>query len=306
MKVFLTGGTGFVGGYVLKELLKAGHSVRCLVRNVARDLGVDDERVEKVEGDLTQSKSITGAVDGCDAVVHLVGIIEEKPSKGITFETVHDAGTRAVVEEAVHANVERFIHMSANGARENGVSRYQSTKWKAEQHVIHAGFDHWTILRPSTIFGDPGEDNPEFAVRMARSLVKPFPVLPLFGDGSFLMQPVSVEEVAAAFAQALEREAARGRSYCVAGNERITYKEMLDRITWAIGRHTKPKIQQPIWLVRPLIHSAGRMGLLPITPDQFEMLIEGNTCDSSDFYRDFDVTYKPFTPGNLDYVLRRL
>ncbi len=306
MKILLTGGTGFVGSYVLRELLREGHTARCLVRATGRGPAVADGRVEEFAGDVTRPASLEGAAEGCDAVIHLVGIVDEKRSKGVTFDAVHDKGTRAVVDEARRAKVDRFIHMSANGARPDGVSRYQTSKWSAEQYVIHAAFERWTILRPSTIFGDPGEDNPEFAVRIARSLIKPFPVLPLFGDGSFLMQPISVEEVASAFVQSLTRDAVRGRSYCVAGEERISYKEMLDRITWALGYHTKPKIRQPIWLVRPVIHSVGRVGLLPISPDQFEMLIEGNTCDSSDFYRDFDVTYKPFIPKHLEYVRHRL
>ncbi len=305
MKVFLTGASGFVGGYVLGELLRAGHTVRCLVRKRGLDVDGEDREVEEFEGDITKPDSLNGAADGCDAVIHLVGIVDEKPSRGVTFEAVHHKGARAVIDEASRANVGRFILMSANGARPDGVSRYQTTKWKAEQHLIAAGFDHWTILRPSTIFGDPGEENPEFAVRMATSLIKPFPILPIFGDGSFMMQPISVEEVASAFVQALSLDAAKGRSYCVAGKERIAYTEMIDRITRALGYHAKRKIPNPIWLVRPVIHSVGRLGLLPISPDQFEMLIEGNTCDSSDFYRDFDVTYKPFTQENLEYVRRR-
>ena len=306
MKVLLTGGTGFVGGYVLSALLREGHNVRCVVRSRRRDPAFEGERVEQFEGDVIDPASLNGAAAGCDAVIHLVGIVEEKRSKGLTFDAVHFNGTKNIVDEAVRATVPRFIHMSANGARKDGVSRYQTSKWKAEEYVRQAGFDHYTIFRPSTIFGDPGEDNPEFAVRLARSLIKPFPVLPIFGDGSFPMQPVSVEEVASAFVQALTLETARRRSYCVAGEEQLTYKEMIDRITWAMGYHTRPKISQPIWLVRPIVHSVGRIGLLPISPDQFEMLIEGNTCDSSDFYRDFDVTYRPFVPGNLDYVRRRL
>lgn len=302
MNVLLTGGTGFIGSYVLQELVRQGHTVRCLVRK--REPEAKDG-VEEFEGDVTRPETLRGAADGCDAVIHLIGIIDEKPSKGVTFEAVHYEGTKVIVEEAVRAGVERFIHMSANGARPDGVSRYQTSKWKAEQFVQNADFDHWTILRPSTVFGDPGHENPEFAIRVAKTLIKPFPVLPVFGDGSFMMQPVSVEEVAAAFVQALTLDEASGKSYCVAGKERLTYSEVLDRITRAVGLKPKPKIPQPIWLVRPVIHSVGRLGLLPISPDQFEMLIEGNTCDSSDFYSDFDVTYRPFTPENLEYVRRR-
>ncbi len=313
MNVFLTGGTGFVGSYVTRELLRRGHRVRTLVRTPGRrsraaangDVQDVEGRVEEVEGDVTKPATLTGKLDGCEAVIHLVGIIDEKPSQGVTFDAVHFDGARAVIDEAARAGIERFVLMSANGARPDGVSRYQTSKWKAEEVLRNASFDHWTIFRPSTIFGDPGPDNPEFSVRLARQLIKPFPVLPVFGDGSFAMQPVSVEEVASAFVQALTLDAADHTSYCVAGKEQMSYNELLDRITEAVGHAPKRKIPQPLWLVRPIVHAAGKVGLLPISPDQFEMLIEGNTCDSSAFYRDFDVSFTPFTPDHLQYVRHR-
>ncbi len=305
MKVYLTGATGFIGGYVLRELVENGHSVRCLVRGKPRQLDVESADVEQVDGSVTDGPSLRGTMDECDAVIHLVGIIKEKPSKGVTFERVHYEGTKAVVNEALEAGIPLFIHMSANGAGPDGVSAYQTSKWKAEEYVRHADFEHWTIFRPSTVFGDPGPDNPEFATRVARTLVKPFPILPVFGDGLFEMQPISVEETASAFVQALTLRAAAGKTYCAAGTERMTFVEVLDRITDAVGHARKRKILQPVALVRPIIHTVGRTGLLPISPDQFEMLIEGNTCDSTALYRDFELSFKSFTPENLLYLKRR-
>ncbi len=302
MHIFLTGATGFVGSYILRELIAQGHTARCLLRNPDAPLDVEDDAVERIKGDVTQPKSFAGTMRGCDGVIHLVGIIDEQPSKGITFEAIHDQGARHVVDEALDAEVERFVLMSANGARSGGVSRYQTTKWKAEATVREAGFGHWCILRPSLVFGDPGPDRPEFCTRLVEQLIKPFPILPLFGDGKYQMQPISVEEVAAAFVQALTLEAANGQTYCVAGQDAYPYTDILDRITRGFGLEPKPKIPSPIWLVRPAVQTLGAWGLLPISPDQFEMLIEGNTCNSEAFYRDFDVIYKPFTPENLAYV----
>ena len=299
MHIFLTGATGFVGSYILRELVAQGHTARCLLRNPKATLEVDDDAVERIKGDVMQPKSFAGTIRGCDGAIHLVGIIDEQPSKGITFEAIHDRGTRHVVDEAVDADVERFVLMSANGARQNGVSRYQTTKWKAEAYVREAGIGHWCILRPSLVFGDPGPDRPEFCTRLVQQLIKPFPILPLFGDGQYKMQPISVEEVAAAFVQALTIETTNEQTYCVAGQDAYPYTEILDRITRGLGLEPKPKIPIPLWLVRPAVQTLGAWGLLPLSPDQFEMLVEGNTCDSAAFYRDFDVTYKPFTPENL-------
>ena len=302
MHVFLTGATGFVGSYVLRSLIEAGHRVRCLVRSPDDTLAAMGEAVAQVEGDITKPETLRGAMEGCDAVVHLVGIIEEKPSKGVTFEAIHDVGTRHVVEAARAGGIERFIHMSANGASPDGVSRYQTSKWQGEQHVKEAGFAHWTIFRPSVIFGDPGPDNPEFVTQLAGTLVRPFPILPVFGDGTYGLQPVSIEEVAAAFAQALTLEAAHEQAYCVAGQDVLSYNNALDVIARGAGLQPKRKLHVPLVIVRPVVHLFGKLGLLPLSPDQFEMLVEGNTCDPSAFYRDFDVTYQAFTPENLGYL----
>ena len=118
------------------------------------------------------------------------------------------------------------------------------------------------------------------------------------------MQPVAVEAVAAAFVQALTNEQAAGKTYCVAGRTVYPYTEILDVIARGLGLAPKPKIPQPLWLARPAIHTIGRLGLLPITPDQFEMLVEGNTCDSTAFWNDFDLPDRPFTPENLAYLRR--
>ncbi len=338
MHVFLTGATGYVGSYVLRALLGRGHTVRCLVREGSLDkLDIDPDqiaevdsskatvvediergraagadrsgrRVEVVYGDVTDLSSLQGDMTGCDAVVHLVGIIEEVKPHGVTFERVHVKGTRTVVEEARAAGIGRFVHMSANGARPDADSAYQTTKWQAEEIVRAAGFDAYVIFRPSILFGDP-HGREEFAGRLAESLIRPFPVLPILGDGQYRLQPVHVTAVADAFAQAVERppptdaKAYLARdAYCVAGHEGVTFDEAVDRITRAMGRDPKPKLHQPMWLAKAVVGTVGEVGMLPISPAQFKMLVAGNTCDAARFWADFDVTPIPFTPEHLAYV----
>lgn len=336
MHVFLTGATGFVGTYVLRALLEAGHTVRCLLREGSLDqLDIENDtvedvdssheavvkelahgeadaapptaRVEVVYGDVTDLSSLQGDLKGCDAVIHLVGIIDENKPKGVTFERIHVRGTRTIVEEAKAAGIERFVHMSANGASPDGASEYQTTKWRAEEIVREAGFRQFVIFRPSIIFGDPGEGRVEFASRLADTLVRPFPVLPILGDGQYELQPVHVTAVAAAFVQALgipfpEGDGTPGRSYCAAGRERVTFDETVDRIALGLGRAPRPKLHQPLWLSKALVGTVGEVGLLPISPAQFAMLVEGNTCDPAPFYADFDVPEIPFTPEHLGYL----
>ena len=302
MRVFLTGASGYVGSYVLRELLRQNHTPRCLVRGSAADLAVQDDAIEVVTGDVTEPGSLEEAITDCDAVIHLVGIIEEKRSKGVTFQHIHVDGTRHVVSAAQRAGIERFIHMSANGARSEDATDYQRTKWEAEQIVTEAGFDHWTIFRPALLFGKPDPGRPEFSSRLLADLVRPFPILPVFGDGQYDLQPVHVTEVASAFVQALTTTAAHGQSYVAAGPDRFPYVEVLDRIARGAGLDPKPKVHVPLSIARLGVYTAGRVGLLPISPSQFEMLVEGNTGDETAFYRDFDLSPTPYTVENLDYL----
>lgn len=305
MHVFLTGATGFVGSYILKELISAGHSVRCLMRDTQAPLSTSHESIEKVKGDLVKPKSLVGLMRGCDAVMNLVGIIKENERAGITFKSMHLDSAKNLIDEARASEIDVFIQMSANGAKADGVSAYQTTKWQAEQYLQKAGFRKWTIFRPSVIFGAPAAGQPEFTSQLTETLVIPFPILPVFGDGAYQMQPVAVEDVASAFVQALSTPAANQQTYCVAGPMAFAYTEILDILAEGIGISPKPQIKQPLWLVRPIVSSVGKLGVLPITPDQFEMLLEGNTCDPTAFYRDFDLKRIPFSAENLSYLQKK-
>ena len=304
MHVLLTGATGYVGTHVLDALLERGHTVRALVRGGSAPALAARDGVEVTGGDVTEVGSFGPAFDGVDAVVHLVGIIDESPSKGVTFERVHVDGTRNVALAAREAGVGRFVHMSANGARADGRSAYQTTKWRAEEVVRGAGFDHLVIFRPSTLFGDPGPDHPEFAKRLWETLVKPFPVLPVFGRGRYELQPIHVRTCAEAIAEAVTRDASHGMEYCVAGPERVPYTEVLKRIARGGGIEPKPTAPVPIPIARIGVNTLGKVGLLPISPAQFEMLVEGNTCDPTAFFADFGVESPPFTAEALSYLRR--
>lgn len=299
MTVLVTGGTGFVGRYIVDELIRTGHSVRCLARSPEKTTLPD--AVEIVQGDVMDPHSLDAAMTGVEAVMHLVGIIEEHPSKGITFDNLHRQATDNVVTAARKAGVERWVQMSANGARKDGVSGYQTSKWQAEERVRGAGFSHWAILRPSLIFGRPNPGDQEFATQLVSDLIRPLPVWPVFGDGRFAMQPIHASDVAKAFARALELPEASGKTYCLAGPEAIAFRDILVLMAKGAGIRVKPIIPQPMWLIQPAVQLLGGW-LLPITVDQLNMLVEGNTCDPSEAVRDFNLDLVPFTPETLSYL----
>lgn len=301
--ILVTGGTGFVGRYVVREMLNYPVDVRIYARsshgfNAARF----ERQIEFADGDVTNKDRLRGAMRDCQAVIHLVGIIEENRKENITFESVHTLGTENVVNVALETGVETFVHMSANGARFDGVSRYQSTKWAAEETVRAAGFRSWSIFRPSLIFGRPGPGQPEFCTQLFQTLIRPFPVWPVFGTGEYTFSPVCVTDVARAMASAAIAPPASNRSYCAAGPQTIPYSEMLDILGRATGINPRLKVRQPLWFSRALVAAISRTGLLPISSDQLEMLIEGNCCDPSAFVSEFSIQPTPFTEETLQYL----
>src|SRR3712207_4065236 len=178
-RVFVTGGSGFVGRSVVEELLARNVEVVALVNRGS--LGPHADRVKAVRGDLFSAGVMESGMSGCDAVIPLVGIIREKPSAGVTFHRIHVAGTRAVVAAARKAGVRRYLHMSSLGTRPNAVSTYNRTKYEAEELARASGLG-WTIFRPSMIHGPRG-DFTRMQVAWARRKAMPFLFMPYFGRG---------------------------------------------------------------------------------------------------------------------------
>jgi uncharacterized protein YbjT (DUF2867 family) len=167
MQVLVTGASGFVGNEVVKELLAQGRQVRALVRRGSEKKLQARERVEIAFGDCLDPEAVALAAAGCDAVIHLVGIIREFPGRGITFEQVHVQATRNVVGAAKNAGVRRYLHMSALGARPEPADPYHVTNFRADEYVIHSGLTY-TIFRPSVIYGPEDQSINLFARHIRR------------------------------------------------------------------------------------------------------------------------------------------
>jgi len=267
--VFLTGGTGFVGGHIARRLRARGIQVRALARDPDRATDLRQLGAEVVPGDITAESGLPAEAMGeCTAVIHLVGIIREHPP-ATTFPTVHVRGTRNVLAAARRARVSAFVHMSALGARPGGTD-YHRTKHEAEELVRGAGLPY-VIFRPSIIVG-PGSD---FIQLLQRSL-RFAPIMPIIGDGNYRLQPVHVRDVAEAFVQAVERDDLRDRSFDIGGPHKLTFNRVVDILCEEMEIR-RPKVHMPTGLVKPVVDAAAGLHLpLPITPDQLGMLLEEN------------------------------
>ena len=300
-RVFVTGGSGFVGSAVIDELVSRNGAVNALVNR--RKL--DRADVQSITGGLFDDRALDEGMRGSDAVIHLVGIIMEKPSKGVTFERIHHQGTRHVVDAAKRNGVRRYVHMSALGTRPGAVSNYHRTKYLAEEYVRASGLD-WTIFRPSFIHGPRGEFM-QMEAKWARMQAPPFLFMPYFGaglmgrGGAGRLQPVYVGDVARAFVDALEKPGTVGEVYPLGGPDVVTWPQMHHTVSRAIVGREHAAVAIPAWYAKAITRVVPR-ALLPFNRDQVIMSQEENTCDIAKFVDDFGWTPKPFEETVKGYV----
>ncbi len=295
MRVLVTGATGFVGRYVVRELLARGHEVRCLVRPGSEVKLADRERVEVASGDALDMPAVAAAAQGCEAVINLVGIIREFPGRGVTFERVHVQATENLVNAARDAGVKRFLQMSALGARPEPADPYHLTNFRADEIVQKSGIPY-TIFRPSLIYGPEDQSLNLFAKQ-----IKTLRMVPVVGNGLYQMQPVLVTTVAPAFALALELPHTENRIYEVGGPEPLTFNAIIDTLALVLGCRVL-KVHVMVWSLRLLAGMFGRFPWFPLTTGQIRMLLEGNTCDPTAFYRDFGLDAVGLRDGLLTYL----
>jgi uncharacterized protein YbjT (DUF2867 family) len=270
--ILVTGATGFVGPKVVHALRAEGRDVRALVRDPSHADTLRTWGCDLAEGDVTDTASLTRAVAGCDAVVHLVSIIAGSRSD---FERVMTRGTENLVAAAKDAGMRRFVLMSALGVSEEtrSLTPYYAAKWEMEATVQASGLEH-VIFRPSFVFGRDGGVLPVFIRQVRWS-----PVTPVLGDGRSRIQPIWVDDVAAYFAKSVDLPAAANRTFELGGPDEVTWNELYERIAKVLGKR-RVRLNVPIPLVRPGAAVAELLPKPPITRDQLKMIEAGdNTCD---------------------------
>ncbi len=307
-RVLLTGATGFVGRYVLRELVDRGYTAVCLVRDRSRlaaaGRNLDGSRIAGVVGGLFDRGAFRDAAAQSDAAIHLVGVIMENRRRGQTFDRIHRCGTSAAVEAIAEAGIRRYVHMSALGTRPDAVAEYHRTKHAAEECVRNSGLD-WTIFQPSVIHGYDGEFM-ELMKAFACDLVPP--VVPYFGSGEHRVQPVSVRDVAFCFVEALARHGTIGQTYAVGGPRAYSWKELYAVCRRLIpnARKWKPVVSMPVPLARLIAATLMRTPLVPgrlkFNDDQVQMSQEDGVCSVEPVESAFGIKLRDFEGELASYA----
>ena len=287
MKIIVTGGSGVIGQGVIPELLSRGNEVRLLSRHASDDVKQWDG-VESFDGDVSDAATITGAASGCDAVVHIAGIVTEEPPEQ-TFERVNVGGTRNILAEATRAGVKRFVYVSSLGA-DSGTSEYHQSKRDSEAFVQQSGLA-WTIVRPGSVYG-PGDEVISMILKMVRAL----PAVPVVDSGDQEFQPIWFEDLAKVLAETLEHADLAGQILEAAGPEITTTNDLLRRFAEITDR--KPlRIPVPKALARLTSRLTSLVVKPPVDESKLAMLGEQNVVHGRNAIEVLGIATTPLDQG---------
>jgi uncharacterized protein YbjT (DUF2867 family) len=222
VKLLVTGGSGFLGGYVLDEAARRGHEVVALARSDEASLTVAARGAKPLSGDLDDPATLPGTFAEAEA-----GALVNLASLGFGHAPGIVAATRA-------AGLSRAVFVSTTAVSTSLPARSKRVRLDAERQVRESGLA-WTIVRPTMIYGAAGDRN---LARLLQVLTRAR-VLPVPGGGKHLQQPVHVADLAGAVLNAVERAVAEGRCYDVAGPEAIPFADLLRTAARAVGSRAR-------------------------------------------------------------------
>lgn len=276
--VFVTGASGFIGRRVVPRLCAAGHRAVCLSRSAGPRESEAAGQVAWVSGKLEDPSTYRDALAGCGAVVHLAALTGK--ARASAYEAANVDATRALIAAAKEAGVSRFVHVSTIAVRypEKRAYPYARSKEAAEALVRESGL-RWTILRPTIVLG-PGSS----IFESLRSLAG-LPVTPMFGDGRTRVQPIHVDDVALAIADAVDDESCAGAEIDLGGPEELTFEELLRRIQVQVKGRESSVLHLPMVSTMACLRVAEPLFLpvMPVTAGQLYAFRYDSTAEDSAF-----------------------
>ncbi|GLK46167.1 MULTISPECIES: complex I NDUFA9 subunit family protein [Novosphingobium] len=282
--VTILGGSGFVGRHLAQELLARGARLRIASRHPKKAFAIKPlgnlGQVQFAGVDVTKAETLAPVLAGSDAVINLIGAFAGN------LDALQGKGAGEIAAAAKAAGATAFVHVSAIGADAGSAVAYARTKAEGETAVL-AAFPSATIVRPSLMFGS--DDN---FVNMFGELISRLPALPVFAPQARL-QPVFVDDVAVAIANALGNVAAQGKTFELAGPEVITMLDLNQRIAKAQGR-SRTFVELPDAVSGLIAATTGWLPGAPISSDQLKLLQAGSVAsDSAAGLAELGVTPRP-------------
>lgn len=278
MKVLVTGATGFTGSRVVPLLLKSGYQVRCLTRATSDRSPLSALTVEWATGDLANPETVTTALSGVDALFNIASL-------GFGH-------AESILKSMKEAGVKRGLFISTTAIFTQLNAGSKSVRLAAEEAIQSSGLDY-TILRPTMIYGSPRDRNMWRLIR----LLKITPIMPIFGDGESLQQPIFVDDVAGAVLLALQNNVTIGKSYNIAGKAPLTYNQVIDTVASTLSKRVW-KLHLPYMPIVRMLQFTEQMRIrLPIKAEQVLRLNENKAFSYEEAQRDFGFSPRSFEEG---------
>ena len=278
MKIFITGATGFTGSRVVPLLLKSGYAVRCLYRASSDRSSLANLDIEWALGDVSDAQSLTFAMHGTDALVNVASL-------GFGHAD-------SIVSAAKNAGIKRAVFISTTAIFTQLNAGSKKVRVAAELAIETSGLKY-TILRPTMIYGSPRDRNMWRLIRFMRVS----PIVPIFGDGKYLQQPIYVDDVAQALVSCLSNDNTIGKSYNIAGKQALTYNDVIDTIAKQMNKHVW-KIHVPSKPVVSLLRFFERIRIpFPLKAEQVLRLNENKDFSYLEAQKDFGFSPLSFEEG---------
>ncbi len=276
MRIVITGANSASGQAILRCAAEAGVAPNALVAAVRSERATDEIRPLLGEGcslakiSYDDPSSLDAAIRGASAIIHLAGILVERP--GSTYEQANVAPTRSVVAAAKRCAVDKFVLISATGADEKSSNGYYRTKGEAEA-VVRASGLCYTILRAPLLLG-PATEGAEALARNARSHRAT-----LIGGGRNFQQPLYVDDLARAAIAASQSSVASNRTLDLVGAVSLPERELVERAAGLLGRRVRVN-SIPKGLLSFLLAIRRRVFGPGFSPDVVEVLTANTRLDA--------------------------
>ncbi|TMK81045.1 MAG: complex I NDUFA9 subunit family protein [Actinobacteria bacterium] len=298
--ILVAGGSGFIGAAAVRRLVADGEDVLVMTAHPSRSgRRIAALGARAVGGDVLDEASLAPALSGADVVVQALTFPTfpvQRPRRGYTFEAFDGRGTSRLVDAAVAVGARKFVFVSGVGASADASQAWYRAKWEGEEHLRRAAIDH-VILRPSWVYG-PEDRALNVFVWCSRFL----PAIPVVGDGSQALQPVFVEDVARAIAQAARPGGLSG-TFEIGGPDVLSMNEVL-RTMLAVRGARRALLHIPRWMAK----AGGAVAQLwpwpKLSPEAVEFLTEDAVADTEALRGHFDLDLTPFRVGLATYLAK--
>jgi uncharacterized protein YbjT (DUF2867 family) len=279
----VTGATGFTGPFVVRALRARFPAlpIRCVVRATSRTEAIRLPNVTTAVADLRDADALYAAFDGADTLVNVASL-------GFDW-------TDNVISTARRARLERGVFVSTTAILTKLAVSSKPVRERGESLVRNSGLA-WTILRPTMIYGTPGDRNIARLIRF----VERSPLVPVPAPNA-LQQPIHVEDVASAVAAVLDRPVTIGQTYNISGREPLTLQRLVREVADGLGR-SRMIVPVPLWPVKATLSAWSRIARPPITVEQIRRVEEDKSFAYSDAARDFGFAPRDFRTGLLDEI----